>query len=87
LSKRNISQLILPTKGCFGASESKAFHPFSPSGIDRKLSFVNKSYVNDVKKRKILSEVALGNVPPDTAIANGSVFNAFTGEISDIGSH
>jgi len=34
----------------------------------------------DVKKRKILSEVALGNVPPDTAIVNGTLFNAFTGE-------
>jgi len=34
----------------------------------------------DVKKRKILSEVALGNLPPDTAIVNGTLFNAFTGE-------
>ncbi len=33
-----------------------------------------------MEKRKILSEVALGNVPPDTAILNGVLFNAFTGE-------
>lgn len=34
-----------------------------------------------MEKRKILSEVALGNIPPDTAILNGALFNAFTGEI------
>ncbi len=33
-----------------------------------------------MEKRKILSEVALGNVPPDTAIHNGTLFNVFTGE-------
>jgi adenine deaminase len=39
-----------------------------------------KSYMNDMKKRKILSEVALGNLSPDTAIVNGTLFNVFTGE-------
>lgn len=33
-----------------------------------------------MEKRKILSEVALGNIPPDTVIANGILFNVFTGE-------
>jgi len=32
------------------------------------------------EKRTILSEVALGSLPPDTAIENGTVFNVFTGE-------
>ncbi len=36
--------------------------------------------MGDLKKRKILSEVALGNLPPDTAILNGTLFNVFTGE-------
>ena len=36
--------------------------------------------MENLKKRKILSEVALGNLPPDTAIVNGTLFNAFTGE-------
>ncbi len=36
--------------------------------------------MSNVKKRKILSEVALGNLPPDTAIMNGTLFNVFTGE-------
>ena len=36
--------------------------------------------MNDVEKRKILSEVALGNIPPDTVIVNGTLFNVFTGE-------
>jgi len=31
-------------------------------------------------KRGMLSEVALGNVAPDTLIVNGTVFNVFTGE-------
>lgn len=30
--------------------------------------------------RRILSEVALGNIPPDTVITNGTAFNVFTGE-------
>lgn len=36
--------------------------------------------MNDVKKTKTLSEVALGNIAPDTVIVNGTVFNAFTRE-------
>ena len=36
--------------------------------------------MSNVKKRKILSDVALGILPPDAAIVNGTVFNAFTGE-------
>jgi adenine deaminase len=36
--------------------------------------------MNDMEKRRILSEVALGNVPPDTVIKNGTVFNVFTRE-------
>ncbi len=31
-------------------------------------------------RRKILSEVAMGNSPADTVITNGRLFNAFTGE-------
>ena len=34
----------------------------------------------DLKKRKILSEVALGNIPPDAVITNGTLFNVFTRE-------
>ena len=34
----------------------------------------------EMKKRKILSDVALGNIPPDTIIINGTVFNVFTRE-------
>jgi adenine deaminase len=33
-----------------------------------------------MKTRERLSEVALGNEPPDTIISNGTVFNVFTGE-------
>jgi adenine deaminase len=36
--------------------------------------------MNDTEKRKKLSEVALGNIAPDTIITNGTVFNVFTGE-------
>ena len=36
--------------------------------------------MNDTEKRKKLSEVALGNIAPDTVITNGTVFNVFTGE-------
>ena len=32
------------------------------------------------EKRRTLSEVALGNIAPDTVIVNGTVFNAFTRE-------
>lgn len=34
----------------------------------------------DLNHRKILSQVALGNVAPDTVIRNGLLFNAYTGE-------
>lgn len=36
--------------------------------------------MKEIEKRKILSEVALGNIPPDTVIANGILFNVFTAE-------
>lgn len=36
--------------------------------------------MNEVEKRRILGEVALGNMPPDTLISNGTLFNVFTGE-------
>lgn len=36
--------------------------------------------MNEMEKRKILSEVALGNIPPDTIITHGTVFNVFTRE-------
>jgi adenine deaminase len=36
--------------------------------------------MKDVEKRRRLSEVALGNIAPDTVITNGTVFNVFTGE-------
>jgi adenine deaminase len=39
-----------------------------------------KSFMMDLKNRKILSEVALGNIPPDTIITNGTLFNVFTRE-------
>jgi adenine deaminase len=39
-----------------------------------------KSYMNNMEKRRILSEVPLGNIPPDTVIVNGILFNSFTGE-------
>jgi len=35
---------------------------------------------DELKKRKILSDVALGNVPPDTIVTNGTLFNVFTRE-------
>jgi adenine deaminase len=35
---------------------------------------------DEMKKRIILSEVALGHIPPDTMITNGTVFNVFTRE-------
>ncbi len=35
---------------------------------------------DEMKKRKILSEVALGNISPDTIITNGTIFNVFTRE-------
>ncbi len=36
--------------------------------------------MKDLEKRKILSEVALGNIPPDSMITNGTLFNVFTRE-------
>ena len=39
-----------------------------------------KQFMNEAEKRRILSEVALGNIPPDTVITNGNLFNAFIGE-------
>ncbi len=36
--------------------------------------------MNEMKTRRILSEVALGNIPPDTIITNGTLFNVFTRE-------
>lgn len=39
-----------------------------------------KPSVNDAVLRRELSDVALGNTAPDTVIANGTVFNVFTGE-------
>jgi adenine deaminase len=42
--------------------------------------FVMKPSMNDIEKRKMLSEVALGNAPPDTVITHGVLFNVFTGE-------
>jgi adenine deaminase len=36
--------------------------------------------MDSTEKRKFLSDVALGFVPPDTIIRNGTVFNAFTRE-------
>jgi len=39
-----------------------------------------KPSVSSVEKIRILGEVALGNMPPDTLISNGTFFNVFTGE-------
>ena len=39
-----------------------------------------RSSMNEMEKRKILSEVILGNIPPDTVITNGTLFNVFTRE-------
>ena len=36
--------------------------------------------IGEMEKRRILSEVALGNIPPDTIISNGTLFNVFTRE-------
>jgi adenine deaminase len=36
--------------------------------------------MSEMEKRNILSEVALGNIPPDTIITNGILFNVFTRE-------
>jgi len=39
-----------------------------------------KPSVSNGDKRRILGEVALGNMGPDTLISNGTLFNVFTGE-------
>jgi adenine deaminase len=36
--------------------------------------------MDEMEKRRTLSEVALGNIPPDTIITNGTLFNVFTRE-------
>ncbi len=36
--------------------------------------------MDTAERRRLLSEVALGNIPPDMVILNGKVFNAFTRE-------
>jgi len=36
--------------------------------------------MDETGKREMLSEVALGNLAPDTVVTNGTVFNVFTGE-------
>jgi adenine deaminase len=42
--------------------------------------FVTKFASEEMKRRKILSDVALGNIPPDTTITHGTLFNVFTRE-------
>ncbi len=39
-----------------------------------------KLSMDPIKKRNTLSEVALGRIPPDTIVKNGTVFNVFTRE-------
>ncbi|MBM4341719.1 MAG: adenine deaminase, partial [Deltaproteobacteria bacterium] len=36
--------------------------------------------MREIDKRKILSEVAVGNIAPDTVITDGTLFNVFSGE-------
>jgi adenine deaminase len=36
--------------------------------------------MDEMEKRRLLSEVALGSIPPDTIITNGTLFNVFTRE-------
>jgi adenine deaminase len=38
--------------------------------------------MNEAETRRILSEVALGNISPDTVITNGTLFNVFTREFT-----
>ena len=42
--------------------------------------FVTKLCADETEKGKILSDVALGNIPSDTIITNGTLFNVFTRE-------
>ena len=37
-------------------------------------------FMNEIEKRRTLSEVALGHIPPDIVITNGTAFNVFTRE-------
>lgn len=41
---------------------------------------MNRKFLGKIDERRMLSEVALGNVPPDTLIVNGVLFNSLTGE-------
>ena len=38
------------------------------------------SLMKTIERRKLLSQVALGEIPPDTLVRNGTVFNVFTRE-------
>ncbi len=42
--------------------------------------FAMKLSMDTIEPRRVLSEVALGNLPPDMMVKNGTVFNVFTGE-------
>jgi len=48
--------------------------------LTRLLRICYDPFMDEMKRRKILSDVALGEVPPDTVIMNGTLFNAFTRE-------
>jgi hypothetical protein len=37
--------------------------------------------MSEIKKRKILSEVALDNIPPNSVITNNTLFNFFSKEL------
>ena len=56
----------------------------SPDPVSGPLTVVTafnmRPSMNDTEKRKRLSEVALGNIAPDSVITNGTAFNVFTGE-------
>jgi hypothetical protein len=40
-----------------------------------------KASMSEIEKRNILSEVALGNIPPDAIFARGVLSNVFTTEM------
>src|SRR5512147_493010 len=42
--------------------------------------FAMKLSMDTIEARRVLSEVTLGNLPPDMIVRNGTVFNVFTGE-------
>src|SRR5512136_3090786 len=48
--------------------------------LTRPCSLGYEAPMQTMKDSKILSEVALGNEPPDLAIVHGTLFNAHTGE-------